>query len=235
MEIMWLKRILIGAFILMSSVTVSLAQTKSWIFNDELCTYKGYYDSKKYTEKQLSDTYTLFFTNHYVSDYGTLEELNARFDSAIHHVETLQVVQSSYFQHLKKDVLRYLKETSDLKRAQKKAREKSEHLIAAVKAGTWARKYAEALHKGGNDLLQAYERVVKEQMKTNNTPEYLWYNYETTMKRADRLDRAFDYVLVYRWWNSANHLVHHINYDGTQMKRFQKLFIKIDTVDCDEP
>jgi|SRR5690606_19454741 hypothetical protein len=235
MEIMWLKRFSIGAFTLVSVISTALAQTKIWTFDDELCTYKVYYDSKKYTEQQLHDTYSLFRTSHYVPDNGTLEELCARFDSAIHRVENLQIVQTSYFQHLKKDVLRYLQETSALKKVQKKAKEEPQSLITAVQEGTQARKYAEALHKGGDDLLEAYEQVIKEQMKKNSTPEYLWHNYETTMRRVDRLDRAFDYVLVYGWWNSANHLVHHINYDGTQMAQFQKLFIKVETLDCDEP
>lgn len=232
---MRLKQISTSVFILIFSVKVPLAQTKSWTFDDDVCTYKGYYDNRKYTEKELADTYILFHINHYVSDHGTLEELTARFDSAIHHVEKLQVVQASYFQSLKKDILRYLKETSRLKKVQKKAKEKSEYLIDAVKAGTQAREYAEALHKGGDDLLEAYEYVVKEQMKTNSTPKYLWYNYQTAMRRSDRLARAFDYVLIYGWWNSANQLVHHINYDGTQMKQFQNLFTKVDTLDCEEP
>ncbi len=232
---MWVKRFSIGTFILIYAINAALAQTKSWTFDDELCTYKGYYDSKKYTEKQLVDTYSLFRTSHYVPDNGTVEELHARFDSVIHHVENLQIVQTSYFQHLKKDVLRYLQETAALKKVQKRAKEEPESLIAAVREGTQARKYAEALYKGGDDLLEAYEHVIKEQMKNNSTPDYLWHNYETTMKHADRLDRAFNYVLVYGWWNSANHLVHHINYDGTQIEKFQKLFIKVETLDCDEP
>lgn len=224
-----------SAFIGVALTSIALGQTRRWAFEDELCTYEGQYDSKTYTEKQLADTYDLFRTSHYVPDNGTFEELSARFDSAINHVENLQIVQVSYFQHLKKDVLRYLQETSDLKKVQKKAKEEPNRLISAVKEGTPARKYAKALHKGGDDLLEIYEYVIKEQMKNNSTPEYLWYNFETTMKHTDRLDRAFDYVLVYGWWNSANQSVHHINYDGTQMKQFQKLFLKVETVDCDEP
>ncbi|WP_146113642.1 hypothetical protein [Sphingobacterium gobiense] len=232
---MRLRLISIGSFMVVSLLSSAFAQTKAWGFNDELCTYKGYYDSKKYTDVQLADTYKLFRTSHYVHDEGTLEELTVRYDSVIRSVENLKIVQVSYFQRLKKDVLRYLLETADLKKTQKKAKEKPQLLIAAVKEGTRAREYAEALHQGGDRLLEAYEQVTKEQMKNNSTPAYLWHNYENTMKRADRLDRAFDYVLVYGWWNSANHLVHHINYDGTQMEQFQKLFVKVDIVDCDEP
>lgn len=232
---MRLKHISIGSFIVVSLLSFAFAQTKTWTFDDELCTYKGYYDSKKYTEQQLADTYNLFRTSHYVHDRGTFDELTARYDSVITSIENLQIVQTSYFQRLKKDVLRYLQETYALKKVQKKAKEEREYLITAVTEGTPARKYAEALHSGGDDLLAAYEQVIKEQMKNNSTPEYLWHNYETTMRRADRLDRAFDYVLVYGWWNSANDLVHHINYDGTQMEQFQKLFAKVDTLDCDEP
>lgn len=232
---MRLKQISIGSFIVVSLLNFAIAQTKTWTFDDELCTYKGYYNSKKYTEQQLIDTYNLFRTSHYVHDKGTFEELTVRYDSVITSVENLQIVQTHYFQRLKKDVLRYLRETYALKKVQKKAKEEPESLITAVEKDTQAREYAEALHKGGDDLLEAYEHVIKEQMKNNSTPEYLWHNYEATMKHADRLDRAFDYVLVYGWWNSANDSVHHINYDGTQMHQFHKLFVKVDTLDCDEP
>lgn len=232
---MRIKRISIGMFMLVSAINVALAQNKTWTFDDELCTYTGFYDSKKYTEKQLGDTYYLLRTSHYVHDGGTFEELTSRYDSVIHHVKNLQIVQTHYFQGLKKDVLQYLQETYALKKVQKNAKQDTKSLIMAVKEDTKARQYAEALHKGGDDLLEAYEQVIKMQMENNSTPEYLWHNYETTMKHADRLDRAFDYVLVYGWWNSANNFVHHINYDGTQMKQFQKLFIKTETLDCDEP
>lgn len=234
MEIIQIKRISIATFILLSAISFAVAQTRTWTFDDELCTYTGHYDSKKYTAKELADTYCLFRTSYYVSDKGTMEELHVRYDSVIHHVANLEIVQTNYFQQLKKDVIRYLEETAALKKVEKNAKQDVQSLITAVKEGTDARQYAVALSKGGDALLEAYKQVVKGQMKNNSTPEYLWYNYQTTMERDDRLDLAFDYVLVYGWWNSANHLVHHITYDGKQMEQFQKLFVKVDTLDCDE-
>ena len=222
-------------FCIITMIHVGLAQTKTWNFDDELCIYTGYYDSKKYSEKQLEETHQLFSSSHYVPSHGTFDELTGRYDSVICAIENLDVVSVSYFQELKKDVLRYLQETYALKKVEKKAKEESGALIDAVAEGTEAREYAIALHAGGGDLLLAYERLVKQQMEDNSIPEYLWNNYEYTMSRPDRLERAFDYVLVYGWWNSANQLVNHLTYDGSQMEEFQKLFIKVETVDCDEP
>lgn len=210
------------------------AQTKVFEFEEGLCSFKGFYDSKKYTSKQLEDTFSLFNSGHYVDDEGSLEELNESYALAIQGIKNLQLLDIAYFKELRMAVLRYLQETHALKQVQKTAKTDPAKLITAVKPGTVAHKYAVALNKGGEDLLVAYKALVQEQMKNNGAPEYLWDKYLQNMKQTNKLDLAFEEVLVFGWWNNANQLVHHIDYDGSQLEKFLTVFKKVET-DCDEP
>ncbi|WP_437917782.1 hypothetical protein [Sphingobacterium sp. LRF_L2] len=223
-------------FILFLMWNISLvAQIKTFVFQDGLCFYKGYYNSEKYSERQLLDTYVLFNEGHYVDDGGTKEEFIARYDSAIYRIKNLDVVQSSYFRKLKQDVVTYLERTYEFKKIEKSAKDTPEDLMKAIPKNGDAFEYAQALNKGGEHLLAAYMKLVKEQMKKNAYPEILWNNYLSNMEKSNRLDLAFDYVLVYGWWNAVNRLIEHINYDGTQFDQFTKLFVNVETLDCDEP
>ncbi|KGE13286.1 hypothetical protein [Sphingobacterium deserti] len=177
----------------------------------------------------------MFERGYSVDDSGTLTELTTRSDSVIRELTALDIVDDVYFKKLKEDILRYVKQTQTLKKIQKTAKQKPEGLLAAVRKDSKAWHYAKALNSGGEPLLNAYQALVKSQMEVNAWPQNLWDNYLENMSKDNKLDLAFDYVLVYGWWNSANRLVDHVVYDGTQMNNFFKLFIKVDTLDCDEP
>ena len=216
-------------------LNIGFAQTKTVEFSDPLCSYRGHYDSRKFTERQLLNTYAMFERGYSVDDSGTLAELTARSDSVIREIIALDIVDDAYFKKLKEDILQYVKQTQAYKKIQKNAKQKPEDLLAAVQKDSKAWQYAKALNRGGESLLKAYESLVKSQMENNAWPQNLWDNYLENMAKENKLDLAFDYVLVYGWWNSANRLIDHVAYDGTQMNNFLKLFIKVDTLDCDEP
>lgn len=231
---MKIKAFLLVIYLSFGMLSLSDAQTKIFEFEDGLCTYKGFYDSKKYTQKQLEDTFSLINTGHYVDDEGSLEDLNKRYAAAIQQLKNLHLLDIAYFKELRVAVLRYLEETHALKQVEKTAKTQPAQLITAVKAGSPAHKYALALNKGGEELLTAYKELVQEQMKNNGAPEYLWDKYQENMRQANKLDIAFDEVLVFGWWNNANQLVHHIDYDGSQMAKFLTIFKQVET-DCEEP
>ncbi|MFD1770998.1 hypothetical protein [Sphingobacterium suaedae] len=232
---MFAKPFLIIIYVFSLFGTNANAQTKRLEFADELCTYRGIYNDKKYAEKQLLDTYRLVRGNFYVNDDGDLDEVSNRFDSVIRSVNGLDVVPHTYFQQLRRDVLRYIREIYALKKIQKRAKEDPCALLSAVPTNKNGRYYAQALVQNGNSLLRAYEVLVKDQMKTNGYPEYLWEAYLENLGSPNKHELAFDYVLVYGWWNNVNHAVHHINYDGSQFEQFKKLFVRVETLDCDEP
>ncbi len=218
-----------------SLLNMGFAQNKIFDFSDEWCSYRGYYKGTQYSERQLRDTYALFETAHYIDDRGTPEELKRHYEAAIERLKNLQIVNHGYFKRLKADVLNYVKQTYALKIVQKNAVQRPADLVTAVKAGTRARYYAEALSSGGEALMKSYLELVQEQMKENAWPENLWDSYQDNLKQPNKEELAFDYVLLYGWWNNANRLIAHIDYDGTQMENFMALFAKVDTLDCEEP
>lgn len=222
-------------FLFCSLMGVAFAQSNIFEFSDDLCSYRGYYNAQQYSARQLRDSYALFQTGHYIDDSGTAEELKMRYDSAIKTLNNLQPVNNDYFKRLKVDVLSYVKQTYALKVVQKNAKHRPAALVTAVKEGSRAHYYGEALHAGGEVLMKAYLELVQNQMKDNAWPESLWDRYQENLKQLNKEELAFDYVLVYGWWNNANRLIAHIDYDGTQMKKFMALFVKVDTLDCDEP
>ncbi|WP_196938739.1 hypothetical protein [Sphingobacterium pedocola] len=210
------------------------AQEKSIVFADELCTYEGVYDSGKYTENELKDTYELikgvFFS--YNSDKEEMEDSYAEIKNKL---ATLSIVKEPFFQSLLDSTLLYLDRTYEAKLIQLEAEDNPRALLRLYQDDAEIRQYAEALVDRETKLLESYAYLTKKQMETNGDPERLWDNYQFNIAQANKYDLAFDYVLVYGWWNAVNHQLPHISYDGRQSQAFEKLFVRLETLDCDEP
>lgn len=214
--------------------SVAIGQMATFEFEDLVCSYKGTYNSKVHSKRQLEDTYRLVQDNFYFSDEGNLDTLNARYQATMKYLDSLQIVDDSYFQLMKDSVRVYLRQTFSLKRAQKLAKVDPSLLLSTVEKGSAAFKYGTALIQGGDSLLVAYKKLVNDQMKNNAIPGYLLEEYQAVMKRIDREDIAFDKVLIYGWWNSANDQVDHVSDRRLMFQNYLKLFLKVNTVDCDE-
>lgn len=210
------------------------AQEAAFDFDDELCRYKGIYDSTKFSSDQLRDTYKL--VQGYYSIYSEDEkQLEDNYKNAKQEITNLKIVKSTYFQSLKDSTLNFLELTYQLKKVEFDAiNGNRDGLMLHFQDNPTVKLYSEALAKGGKDLLNAYEHLTKEQMKNNASPDHVWNEYLRNIKSAQAQELAFKRVLIYGWWNSVNHLLPHINYDGTQFEEFKKIFSKVETVDCDE-
>lgn len=211
------------------------AQEKTFEFSDELCLYNATYDSKLYTENQLADTYKLVqgYYSLYTNDKNLIDDI---FASTVKEIKGLDLVKSSYFEVLRKSFLTYLEETYKIKKAEFAAKNgNKDALLKHYQQNPTVKYYSQALVNGGDELIKAYEHLTKEQMKQNAAPEVLWKEYLNNIASSDAQQRAFDQVLNYGWWNTVNHQLPHVNIDGTQFEAYKKLFIRIDTVDCEEP
>lgn len=212
----------------------SWAQEMTFEFEDELCKYIATYDSNKYTEEQLFDTYKLVqgYYNLYTNDEEQLEDNYAIIKKEL---ADLQLVITPYFKTLRDSVLHFLELTYKVKKAEFAARKgNKEDLLKFYTEDANVKMYAESLNKGGEELIKAYEYLTKQQMKSNGSPERLWSEYLKNIKSSNAQYLAFDYVLTYGWWNAVNNQLPHVNNDGTQFVQFKNLFIKVETVDCDE-
>jgi uncharacterized protein YlaN (UPF0358 family) len=217
-----------------ATLNVIHAQEKSVVFSDEWCTYEGFYDSGKYTEKELKDTYEL--TKGIFFRYsGDKEKIERSYAEIKNKLENLSVVKEPFFEALLDSTLIYLDKTYEAKLIQLEAEHDPNALLRLYQDNTEIRQYAEALVDRKTKLLKSYEYLTRKQMEKNGYPERLWNNYQSNIAQSNKYDLAFDYVLVYGWWNAVNHQLPHISYDGRQFEAFEKLFVRLETVDCDEP
>ncbi|MGO1244296.1 MAG: hypothetical protein ACTJHT_12245 [Sphingobacterium sp.] len=209
-------------------------QTATFEFDDQVCSYQGIYDTALYTKSQLKDTYRLVADNYYVADEGNVAEVTRRYQAVIESLDSLEIVENPYFQIVRDSVRTYLKQTLSLKRAQKLAREEPSLLLSSVAADSRAYRYGQALVAGGELLLTAYKELVEEQMKNNAMPDYLFDEYQAVMDRDNREEIAFEKLLVYGWWNSANDQSDHLRDRRLLFESFLELFLEVKTVHCDE-
>lgn len=202
-------------------------------FNDELCTYKGYYDANKYTETVLRDTYFLSRAALYF-DGDDLPELKNSYDSLKNQFSNLKIVQIPDFMMARDSMLRYIDESYAIQQVRIGAVDDPNLLKGKFEDNAQVKQYIAALIAGGDLLLKEYGQLVKQQMERNAYPDALWKKYEANIKLDQRHEIAFDYVLTYGWWNQVNDLIYHYNNDGTLTEVFYELFERVVTVDCDE-
>ena len=209
-------------------------QDRTFNFEDELCSYKGYFNAGIYTEEQLRDTYKL--VQGYYSIYSEDEQqLDDNYKNTKHELINLNIVKNPYFHALKDSILKFIELTYQIKKVEFNAiNGHKKDLLQHYQHDETVKLYSEALFKGGDDLMKAYAHLTKEQMKNNGSPERIWNEYTANSKSNQAQQIAFKRVLTYGWWNAVNNLLPHINFDGTQFQAFQKLFIKVETLDCEE-
>lgn len=95
--------------------------------------------------------------------------------------------------------------------------------------------YAAALTKGGTALLDAWLTLTRAQMARNGSPQDVWARYEADLQRTDKLEIARSEVMIYGWWNSANHRLPHADRYLARSREFRKVFSRVKQHDCDEP
>src|SRR5690606_4694510 len=143
------------------------AQNKTFEFVSDVCSYKALYDSKKYNTEQLQNTFELvqgYFDLHSKEEL----ELDSNYMRIGNKVNYGKYVETPFFTSLRDSVLVYIKSTYKAKKIEFNARRgKTELLLNYCQEFPKVKFYSEALHNGGEQLIQAYELLTKEQMKKN--------------------------------------------------------------------
>ncbi|WP_159635923.1 hypothetical protein [Sphingobacterium composti Ten et al. 2007 non Yoo et al. 2007] len=221
-------------YILFSMSFVTNAQESIFEFEDELCQYRATYDSKLYTDIQLRDTYKLVqgYYNIYTDDELQLDDT---YQIIKDEFTNFNIVKTNYFKTLKDSIGNFLAKTYEAKKIEFAARKgNTAILLNHYQYNPIIKYYSQALHKGGETLIQAYEKLIKERMELNSEPERVWNEFLKNSKSPNAQQLAFDYVMSFGWWNTVNHQLPHVNFDGRQFEEFKKLFIKVETLDCEE-
>ena len=239
--------VILFSIIILSSATIS-AQIKTFKWESELCEFEGTYDSSKYTETQLRNTYELrsslgaipLFTDATVGKYEdiktlSLEELDKEYKERSEKLKNLDIVKGEFWEKMRQDKLKEMNKAYYLKRLTIQGYANPAILREYKGAESCSINYAEPLIAGGDSLIGAWRKVNLDSQKRNGSPETLQRRFDEQNASPDRLKYARIEVMRFGWWNCINQTIPYVEYDEKQQENFDKLFIKIKEFYCDEP
>ncbi|NEM99729.1 hypothetical protein [Pontibacter burrus] len=228
---------------------------REFAWQEGLCDYTGYYQSGKYTERQIADTYFLVFGYNSVTSSNTdatldepeyytvayiensLKELENNYSKAIKKLQSLDVVPAPFWQeHIKLSILQ-LEELYQLEKLTLEA-----HLNPKLLIGTaYSKQCIEYINgltsEDTTHLLDSWRKLIEYNKSINGYPEGVERRYQENLRSADRLLLARIDLMTYGWWNCANRqrkYVKGFNQEGQMTKEFKKLFDQVVESNCEE-
>lgn len=243
-----------------SAITQSTAKdslktqpSKPGIFNfqTELCENKGYFDENKYTKEELEGTYKLYFQLGSVSlstpqvfklealqqvrmdRDQILEKLEQDFNEKKKLIENLKIVNTPYWQNIKKQTYQSLLQEYEMKKTEVMAFSDPSVLLNK-KYSKNCERFIKALNSNDNEMVKEWRKLREEMSKKNSDPQRIRNEFESRLNSPDKKDYAILDLIVFGWGNCANEENSGPVHDEKMEKEYKALFIKIDA-DCDEP
>ena len=231
-------------------VPALFAQSKVFKWNDEMCEYEGTYDSKKYTLNQIRNTqrllscegFRLSTTNATVWNYADIHKLDiaavdAEYNDIIDELEHLEYVSTPYTNSVRDAKLKEARELYRLVRTTMAAYSQPKILRDYPGAEACRITYGEPIIAGGDKLVAIWRKVNLDSQSRNGDPQRLQERWEEQNASPDRLKFALVETMSFGWWNCANDLIPRSDVGTTDRaaREFRKLFIRVKTLQCDEP
>ncbi len=238
------------AIILFIIPAVAHGQRNTFTWDDALCSFVGTYDARKYSEKQLRNTAKLFLPEESQSlppatvwRYEHIADLNVdyldrKYKAAREELAAMRIVETPYWEGVRKRQIESLDEIYRLKRTTLMAYRKPAVIAEYNGATACKAKYAGPLAAGGDELVRAWREVNLDSQSKNASPESLQKRFDLQNQSPDRFKFALVETMAFGWWNCANAVMR----DGPAFadntvdmeKEFRKLFTTI-ADECDEP
>ena len=227
------------------TVQPAWAELKTFHWADVLCEYKGTYDASKYTERQLQNTYELWFSTTYQlildavvmrpDDVDKLDSapISADYNSKMQKLKTLDIVPLPYWQSLQKRTQDELEATYQLSMVTVEGYKKPKALRKYPAKGQ-CMDYARALIAGGDKMMAAWAQLSAEQCRKNGYPQMCMNRYQQERDSAQSEQYARTNLMTYGWWNCNNQNIAHVERDEKAPAEFRKLFKRVKFT-CDEP
>lgn len=230
--------------------TVATIQPKQAIFNfgTELCDNKGYFDSNTYSQKDLEDTYKLWFElsgslldTPFVHNLKDLHEIRNNKDQILAKLDkdfadkkaqimNLKVVNIPYWQDIKKKSYEALVQSYGMEKIQIMAYSDPSILLK----NNTCPNFTKALNSTDEQMFAEWKKLRESMSKNNSDPQRIINQFNEQLNSADRRDYAIIDLITFGWGNCANDKVQRVSRDEKMNNEFNALFIKIDS-ECDEP
>ena len=231
------------------SCAAASAQIRTLRWNTEFCEFSGTYNSKKHTAVQLQNTLKLLLPGEFALNFGATvwryedigalnpAELDRQYAEVTDKLKSLKIVKSPYWEAVRQNKLREIEQVYRLSWVTIRAYAKPAVLRDYNEAETCRAAFAEPLIAGGDLLLRSWRKVNEESRARNADPDRLRRIFDQQNASADRLKFARVEVMSFGWWNCANNFIEYE--DGmagvSHEREFKKLFIRVRTIQCDEP
>lgn len=243
MEWMCVAAVCISAFFSPAS-----AQVRTLRWSTEFCKFSGTYNSKKYTAEQLRNTIKLLPPGEFglsfmatvwrFEDIGALDlaQLDREYKDVSSSLRALNIVKSAYWESVRQKKLAEIEQVYRLSRITMQAYTKPAILREYAGAEECKAKFAEPLILGGDKLLLAWKMVNEESRTRNSDPDRIRRIFDDQMASPDKLKFARVEVMSFGWWNCANNFIEYDQPEGVEREReFNKLFIRVRTIQCEGP
>ncbi len=222
--------------------TFGFAQKRTFEFYEGLCDYQCTYDAKKYTQQELQNTLDHLLFSTYISASATAWKINDipnlsfadiqnECNDKLKSLNELSVVNSKFWEGVRQSRIREITEICELKKITVQAYENPKILMTFEKADSLSSYYRLALINGGDDLIAAWFQLNEFQKSQNGFPERLQQRFDEQLNSPLKLEYARLQVMMFGWWNHANHLIYHDTGEN-YFNEFKKLFLNIEE-DCE--
>ena len=222
----------------------SYSQKSKLKFSYESCTCKGVFDSTKYSREQLQNTFDFLWWAPYINTTATawtldkvkslsIDELNKECEEKLRILNSLDFVDNEFWIKIKNDRIKEIIGTCELRKYTILAFSNPDTLLFYDNIDSTCIFYRDALIEGGQKMIDAWIKLNEIQKGENGYPENVQRKFDEKYNSTHRLEYARLELMMFGWWNNANHLIFHMDYSIRYDLEFEKLFLKV-KCDCDE-
>lgn len=230
------------------SASTAFAQVRTFRWSGEMCEYTASYNSKKYSEVELTNTARLIGFGDFDLSYHTMvfkyediakldvTVLDKEYAKKSEELKTLKIVNSPFWETVRQRKIKEMDQAYQKRRAETLAYVDPSVLRNYKAAPACNAKYVEPLIMGGDSLYKVWLEVNMASRSKNGDPGRLKREFEARMASPDREKYAHVEVMTFGWGNCANELIEYDqrNNDGSYLKEFKKLFVRV-RESCEQP
>jgi hypothetical protein len=229
------------------SVSEKQIDTIKWY--TELCEMNSSFETNKYSKKELKDTFKLWFgSNSYIDFDGypvfnldkkldPIEKLENSYSQRKKELENLEIVNSPYWQNIKKLRLKELKLFYENEKTAYFAYS-NPAILFQTNYNKKAAIYVDALVSNDSlKMITAWKKLNEEQKSKNASPENVEKKFQSMLNSNRCLEYAKMELFSFGWSNNVSRTSKDceiLSETGTLQTEYLKLFISTKE-ECDEP
>lgn len=243
-----MKKIILLTFVSLLITASVWAQGAKFRWETEMCLFEGTFDTRRYTRRQLENTYQMWYGREYdmetfyatvfkLEDFAKLRtaaSLDAEYARKSAALKALDIVNTPFWKQFRAKKLIELERDYRLARASAQAFQNPAALREVTFADACVQRFAPPLEAGGDALLAIWREVNMDLRAKNSDPERVRREFEAQLASADKFKYAQIEVITFGWWNCVNERIERREDWDEIYKNYEKLFKNIKK-DCEEP